>query len=202
MAYIVISPPSWIDCEELHKYLIHEHDQFATSRCVMEFGKDGTHPHLNYVCEDSLGYAEIMETLEAYIKTLYYPCGKRRKMGARVRAVILHKQTIRDQQKLDEYLSKEQDCKILLNNPYPEVEWEFTYLDYKDFKYEITTNAIHWLHNYNVVKQLRICEDPELFDKEVRLMLITQLPKLIKYNCMHYGTREGIRQTILTGLKR
>lgn len=202
MSYIVVSPPPYIDCEELHRYLISNISLLKSSRCILEFGKEGTHPHLNYVCNGDVSYVEVLEAIEAYFKTLYYPCGKRRRMGARVRAHILDKKRIYDKGHLDVYLNKEADAKLLLDNPYPEIDWEFTYLEYKHFPTEITKNIISWLSNYSIVKQLRIVDDWHKFDNEVRKMLIGDFNKLLRFNSMHTNTIQGIRNTVQTHIKK
>lgn len=206
-SFVVVSPPAWVDCKDLHEYLVGRTD-FKPSKCVLEFGKSGDHPHLNYVCMDDPSYVSIMEDLETYVKTLYYPCGQRRRMTATMRSHILRIRDIYDSVMLDAYLSKEEGCEVL---PCPDdrevdVEWEFSWrepLKGETFAHHLLINLRAWLANYPIVQTLHILTSHSKYEKEVRRMLFStgHGGLLLKYNGMRYDQRQAILITLRTELK-
>lgn len=207
MTYVVISPPDWIDCRELHMYLIGLTD-FAPSRCVLENGKDGKHPHLNYVVADAPSYVDLMGSLEEYVKTKYYPCGQRRRMTATMRKHILRMHTIYDTNRLDTYLAKEEGAEVLPcgeNPPEVHIEWEFEWhnkLPHETFASYLLYNLRNWLSNYPIIEQVKILRDENKYDLEVRKMLFStgNLSVLLKYNGCRYDVRMAVLKTLRTEL--
>lgn len=202
--YVVVSPPEWMNVDELYTYLKKEFSQFTTGVCIKEFGKSGDHPHLNWIVQDPPSYVEVMESLEAYAKTLYYPCGKRRRMTATMRKHILSYQEVYDAARLDMYLHKEEGAVTLHEGHLDEVEWEFSWYETTKFDTTMLVNIRNWMSNYPIVKALRIYEDEAKFENEVRKMLLSvrDIQHVYKWNRCRYDTREAVRKTLQTELKK
>lgn len=200
MSYIVISPPDYIDCKELHNYLIKEYESMANARCVLEFGKNGDHPHLNYLVErtEAPSQLELIETIDAYVKTTRYECGKKRKgLPARSKGIVINKQTIYSMEGLEKYLGKEEGMIVLNDNPPPELEWDFEYIQFDKLSYEILSNIRRWLFNYTSGRIWSIVSDESLFSQEVIKMLKDQgFGKIMQWSNLPYNLREGIRKEI------
>lgn len=201
--FIVCSPPEWMDIADLYAFL--KGAGLNSGKCVKETGKEGAHPHLNWIMTSPPDYQEVMTKLEDYVTSHRYPCGKRRRMTASLRKHLLVYKEVYDTDRLEGYITKEAQHEVLHDLPYEEHHWEFEWIKRNKFDEEILVNACNWFRNHSVEKQYLLLSSQDRAEAEISRMVYHYggVELHFKFLKLRRDTREAMIESIKiqSGLK-
>lgn len=198
--YIVISPPSWIDIDEMYSLMCKEFsEELKDSHIVKETGKDGLHPHLNIITTHCITHAEFFSWCEFYVSDNYrYANRSKRKVTKDMRLHMYEIKQVYDLTTLANYLIKEPNAVVLRSNPElfdTTLDFEFTYVPMKDKLSEYIINLKNFLANFPIIEQIKALRDLH--------SLTPYIYRMVRHSGCHISTYLKLRdkEAIVTGVK-
>lgn len=205
MAYIVVSPPPYMDCHDLYKHLVAKCPKLRKARCVLEYGSKGHHPHLNFVGNEFPTYLELIYIMEKYIKNFRYPCGKIRNITPSMREHLFCIREIYNEDKLDAYLRKEDNAELLcVGEPVVPHLTEYEPIKHAHYPTEIIENLKNYLLEYPAPEAVAILESrskKNTIDNIVRRVYNNDLSRLYKWFALRADNKSAILDTLLSYFK-